>query len=62
MAMSLALVAEDFRLIVDLAALQGAGVPVSEAARRVADEAVAAGHGARDMAYLRTFLAPPPPG
>lgn len=60
-AMSLDLVAKDFGLIAALADEQGTPVPVSDAARAVVGEAVAAGHGDRDMAYLRTFLASRPP-
>jgi 3-hydroxyisobutyrate dehydrogenase-like beta-hydroxyacid dehydrogenase len=60
-AMSLDLVAKDFRLIAELAAGQARSVPVSEAARRVVDAAVAAGHGAGDMADLRAYLASLPP-
>lgn len=55
-AMSLDLVAKDFRLIADLASSQSRRVPVSEAAHGVVDAAVAAGHGAGDMADLRTYL------
>ena len=36
-------------------------MPVSEAARRVVDAAVAAGHGAGDMADLRPTSAALPP-
>ena len=60
-AMSLDLVAKDLRLIVDLASGQGRRVPVSEAAREVVEAAVAAGHGPRDMADLRGYLAALPP-
>jgi len=56
-AMSLDLVAKDFRLIADLAASQSRQVPVSEAAQRTVDDAVAAGQGAADMASLRAYLA-----
>ena len=56
-AMSLDLVAKDFRLIAELAAGQAREVPVSAAARRVVEAAVAAGHGAGDMADLRSYLA-----
>lgn len=59
-AMSLDLVAKDFRLIADLAAGQQREVPVSRAAREVVDAAVAAGHGPRDMADLRAYLASRP--
>ncbi len=55
-AMSLSLVAKDFGLIAGLAEDQGTGMPVSEAARRVVDAAVGAGHGDRDMAYLPTYM------
>jgi 3-hydroxyisobutyrate dehydrogenase len=60
-AMSLDLVAKDFRLIAELASGQGREVPVSAAAHRVVDAAVAAGHGAGDMAHLRSYLAGLPP-
>ena len=60
-AMSLDLVAKDFRLIAELAAGQAREVPVSDAARRVVEAAVAAGHGAGDMADLRSYLAALPP-
>lgn len=56
-AMSLDLVAKDFRLIADLAAAQGREVPVSAAAQRLVEAAVAAGFGSGDMADLRAFLA-----
>jgi len=56
-AMSLGLVAKDFRLIADLAAAQGRSLPVSEAARRAVEEAVEDGNGARDMAHLRAYRA-----
>ncbi|WP_457190770.1 NAD(P)-dependent oxidoreductase [Nocardioides sp. P5_E3] len=56
-AMSLDLVAKDFRLIVDLAAAQSRSLPVSEAARRAVEEAVEDGNGARDMAHLRAYRA-----
>jgi 3-hydroxyisobutyrate dehydrogenase-like beta-hydroxyacid dehydrogenase len=59
-AMSLDLVAKDFRLIAALAAGQDRQVPVSEAAHRLVDAAVAAGHGSADMADLRTYLAARP--
>lgn len=60
-AMSLDLVAKDLRLITELAAGQGKQLPVSEAARRVVDAAVTAGHGSRDMADVRAYLAALPP-
>ena len=60
-AMSLDLVAKDFGLIAELAAGQDRRVPVSEAARGVVDDAVAAGHGSDDMAGLRAYLAALPP-
>jgi 3-hydroxyisobutyrate dehydrogenase-like beta-hydroxyacid dehydrogenase len=60
-AMSLDLVAKDYRLIAELAAGQAREVPVTDAAHRVVAAAVAAGHGAADMAELRTYLAGLPP-
>ncbi len=60
-AMSLDLVAKDFRLIAELAAEQSRQVPVSAAARRVVEAAVAAGHGSDDMADLRGYLGQLPP-
>jgi 3-hydroxyisobutyrate dehydrogenase-like beta-hydroxyacid dehydrogenase len=60
-AMSLDLVAKDLRLVADLAADQGREVALTRVAQEVVDAAVTAGHGARDMAGLRAFLASQPP-
>lgn len=60
-AMSLDLVAKDFRLIAELAAEQGRQIAVTRAATDVVDAAVTAGHGPRDMADLRAYLASLPP-
>jgi 3-hydroxyisobutyrate dehydrogenase-like beta-hydroxyacid dehydrogenase len=60
-AMSLDLVAKDLRLVADLAAGQGREIALTRVAQEVVDAAVTAGHGARDMAGLRAFLASQPP-
>jgi 3-hydroxyisobutyrate dehydrogenase-like beta-hydroxyacid dehydrogenase len=53
--MSLALVAKDLRLILELAARLGVPVPVTAATRAQVDDAVSAGLGPADMAALSRF-------
>jgi len=55
-AMSLALVAKDLRLIAEFAASVSASAPVTEAAASAVQAACEAGLGAADMAALRRFL------
>jgi 3-hydroxyisobutyrate dehydrogenase len=57
-AMSLALVAKDLRLITEFAESAAAPVAVTSAAREAVDEACAAGLGSSDMAELSRFLRP----